>query len=79
MQVPREDLAHRKTTPSSWRSSDFDGSDPSKPTYVSVKDTLSDVAAKADIYGSGKAYNIFAGSKGLEMSSLKEEYAIPTT
>ena len=42
--------------------------------------TVFDVTRKADVYGSGKSYNIFAGkdgSKGLGMSSLKDEHAIP--
>ena len=39
-----------------------------------------DVTTKKDMYGPGKSYNIFAGkdgSKGLGMSSLKVEDAIP--
>jgi membrane-associated progesterone receptor component len=39
-----------------------------------------DVSNKKDTYGPGKSYNIFAGkdgSKGLGMSSLKPEHAIP--
>jgi hypothetical protein len=42
--------------------------------------TVFDVSAKVDVYGAGKSYNIFAGkdgSKGLGMSSLKPEHAIP--
>ena len=42
--------------------------------------TIFDVTHKADVYGPGKSYNIFAGkdgSKGLGMSSLKIEHAIP--
>ena len=38
-----------------------------------------DVTRKAEVYGAGKSYNIFAGkdgSKGLGMSSLKTEDAI---
>jgi membrane-associated progesterone receptor component len=41
--------------------------------------TIFDVSAKADVYGLGKSYNIFAGkdgSKGLGLSSLKEEDAV---
>jgi membrane-associated progesterone receptor component len=39
-----------------------------------------DVSHKHEVYGPGKSYNIFAGkdgSKGLGMSSLKPEDAIP--
>jgi membrane-associated progesterone receptor component len=42
--------------------------------------TVFDVSRKADVYGKGKSYNLFAGkdgSKGLGMSSLKPEHAIP--
>ncbi|KAJ6594924.1 progesterone binding protein [Mycena capillaripes] len=81
MQAPREDLAPPKDDPFTLAQlKEYDGSDPSKPIYVSIKGTVFDVSAKADVYGSGKSYNIFAGkdgSKGLGMSSLKEEHAIP--
>ncbi|KAJ7824810.1 cytochrome b5 [Mycena olivaceomarginata] len=49
---------------------EFDGSDASKPIYVSIKGTVFD----------GNRYNIFAGkdgSMGLGMSSLKDEHAVP--
>lgn len=42
--------------------------------------TVFDVSHKADVYGPGKSYNIFAGkdgSKGLGKSSLKPEDAVP--
>lgn len=42
--------------------------------------TIFDVSAKKEMYGPGKSYNIFAGkdgSKGLGLSSLKVEDAIP--
>jgi len=42
--------------------------------------TVFDVSHKLDVYGLGKSYNIFAGkdgSKGLGMSSLQPENAIP--
>jgi hypothetical protein len=42
--------------------------------------TIFDVSAKKDVYGPGKSYSIFAGkdgSKGLGMSSLNPEHAIP--
>lgn len=41
--------------------------------------TIFDVSAKADVYGPGKSYNIFAGkdgSRGLGLSSLKAEDAV---
>jgi membrane-associated progesterone receptor component len=41
--------------------------------------SIFDVSHKADVYGPGKSYNVFAGkdgSKGLGMSSLKPEHAI---
>jgi len=59
---------------------EFDGSDPEKPIYVSIKGTIFDVTAKKAMYGPGGSYAIFAGkdgSKGLGMSSLKNEDAIP--
>ncbi|KIY43690.1 progesterone binding protein [Fistulina hepatica ATCC 64428] len=58
----------------------FDGSDPSRPIYVSIKGTVFDVTRKADVYGPGKSYGLFAGkdaSKALGMSSLKSEEAVP--
>jgi len=42
--------------------------------------TVFDVSHKHEVYGPGKSYNIFAGkdgSKGLGMSSLKPENAVP--
>ncbi|KAK7014420.1 putative steroid-binding protein 3 [Favolaschia claudopus] len=81
MQAPRDDLAPPKDDPFTLAQlKEFDGSNPSKPIYVSIKGTIFDVSAKADVYGSGKSYNIFAGkdgSKGLGMSSLKVEHAVP--
>ena len=41
--------------------------------------TIFDVSRKADVYGLGKSYNVFAGkdgSKGLGMSSLKPQDAV---
>ncbi|EJD02678.1 progesterone binding protein [Fomitiporia mediterranea MF3/22] len=58
----------------------FDGKDPEKPIYVSIKGTIFDVTRKREMYGPGKSYNIFAGkdgSRGLGMSSLKDEDAVP--
>ncbi|KAJ7232644.1 progesterone binding protein [Mycena haematopus] len=81
MQPARDDLAPPKDDPFTLAQlKEFDGSDPSKPIYVSIKGTVFDVSAKADVYGQGRSYNIFAGkdgSKGLGMSSLKEEHAVP--
>ena len=42
--------------------------------------TIFDVTHKAEVYGPGKSYNIFAGkdaSRGLGMSSLEPQNAIP--
>ncbi|KAJ6535781.1 hypothetical protein B0H19DRAFT_1241159 [Mycena capillaripes] len=42
---------------------EFDGSD-SSPIYVSLNGTVFDLSATADVYGSGKSYNIFTGKDG---------------
>ncbi|KAF8911367.1 progesterone binding protein [Mucidula mucida] len=47
--------------------------------YVAIKGTVFDVTRKADVYGPGKSYSVFAGkdgSRGLGMSSLKPEDAV---
>ncbi|KAF7980341.1 hypothetical protein HWV62_38771 [Athelia sp. TMB] len=81
MQAPRDDLAPPKDDPFTLEQlKQFDGSDSSKPIYVAIKGTVFDVSHKADVYGPGKSYNIFAGkdgSKGLGKSSLKPEDAVP--
>ncbi|KAJ7648516.1 cytochrome b5-like heme/steroid binding domain-containing protein [Mycena rosella] len=81
MQPARTDLAPPKDDPFTLAQlAPFDGSDPSKPIYVSIKGTVFDVSAKADVYGAGCSYNVFAGkdgSKGLGMSSLVPENAVP--
>jgi predicted heme/steroid binding protein len=96
MQPPRDDLEPPKDNPFTLEQlKEFDGSDPSKPIYVSITGasscmvitaahlfagTVFDVTRKSDVYGPGKAYNIFAGkdgSKGLGMSSLNLEDAVP--
>lgn len=81
MQPPRDDLDPPKDDPFTLdQLKEFDGSDNSKPIYVSIKGTVFDVTRKSDVYGPGKSYNIFAGkdgSKGLGMSSLKLEDAVP--
>ncbi|EAU85747.2 progesterone binding protein [Coprinopsis cinerea okayama7 len=80
MQPPVENLAPPKDDPFTPEElAQYDGSDTSKPIYVAIKGTVFDVTRKADVYGAGKSYNIFAGkdgSKGLGMSSLKPEHAI---
>ncbi|EST05294.1 Cytochrome b5-like heme/steroid binding domain protein [Kalmanozyma brasiliensis GHG001] len=58
----------------------YDGTDASKPVYVAVKGTIFDVSPKREMYEPGKGYHIFAGkdgSRGLGMSSLKPEDAVP--
>lgn len=58
----------------------YDGQDPNKPVYVAIKGTVFDVTPKRDVYGPGGSYSIFAGkdgSKGLGLSSLKPEDAVP--
>ncbi|CAK5283433.1 unnamed protein product [Mycena citricolor] len=81
MQPPRDDLAPPKDDPYTLEDlRQFDGRDESKPIYVSVKGTVFDVTRKAEVYGLGRSYNVFAGkdpSKGMGMSSLKEEDALP--
>ncbi|KAH7345655.1 cytochrome b5-like heme/steroid binding domain-containing protein [Rhizoctonia solani] len=58
----------------------YNGLDSSKPVYVAIKGTVFDVTAKRDVYGPGGSYSVFAGkdgSKGLGLSSLKAEDAVP--
>ncbi|TIB68735.1 hypothetical protein E3P77_00921 [Wallemia ichthyophaga] len=79
MQAPAAQLDPPKDTPiSAAELSMHDGSN-DKPIYVAIKGTVFDVTKKADMYGSGKSYNIFAGkdgSRGLGMSSLNPEDAV---
>ncbi|OAX41140.1 cytochrome b5 [Rhizopogon vinicolor AM-OR11-026] len=81
MQPPRDDLDPPKDDPFTLEQlKEFDGSDLSKPIYVSIKGIIFDVTRKSDVYGPGKSYNIFAGkdgSKGLGKSSLNLEDAVP--
>ncbi|KAI7958662.1 hypothetical protein MJO28_002453 [Puccinia striiformis f. sp. tritici] len=69
-----------KDTPfTSEQLSQYDGSDPSKPIYVAIKGIIFDVSSKAEVYGPGGSYHVFAGkdgSKGLGKSSLKAEDAV---
>ncbi|KAM5533750.1 hypothetical protein V8D89_012623 [Ganoderma adspersum] len=80
MQPPKTDLAPPKDDPFTVEQLlQFDGTDPSKPIYVAIKGTVFDVTRKADTYGKGKSYNLFAGkdaSRALGMSSLKPEDAV---
>ncbi|KAI0743671.1 cytochrome b5-like heme/steroid binding domain-containing protein [Daedaleopsis nitida] len=80
MQPAKDDLAPPKDDSFTLEQlKAFDGSDPSKPIYVAIKGTVFDVTRKADTYGAGKSYNIFAGkdaSRALGMSSLKLEDAV---
>ncbi|KAG7098037.1 hypothetical protein E1B28_000013 [Marasmius oreades] len=81
MQPAKTDLAPPKDDPFTLEQlKEFNGSDPTKPIYVSIKGTVFDVSHKNDVYGAGKSYNVFAGtdgSRGLGMSSLKLEDAVP--
>ncbi|KAF9465415.1 cytochrome b5-like heme/steroid binding domain-containing protein [Collybia nuda] len=80
MQAPREDLAPPKDDPYTLEElKEYDGSKPGSKIYVAIKGTIFDVTHKADVYGPGRSYSIFAGkdgSKGLGMSSLKPEHAV---
>ncbi|KAF8196469.1 cytochrome b5 [Pholiota molesta] len=80
MQAARDDLAPPKDDPiTTEQLKQYDGSDPTKPIYVAIKGTVFDVSSKAEVYGPGKSYSIFAGkdgSRGLGMSSLKPEDAV---
>ncbi|EJF65199.1 progesterone binding protein [Dichomitus squalens LYAD-421 SS1] len=80
MQPPRTDIAPAKHDPFTVEQlKQFDGTDLSKPIYVAIKGTVFDVTRKADTYGKGKSYNLFAGkdaSRALGMSSLKPEDAV---
>lgn len=58
----------------------YDGNDASRPILLSIKGTVFDVSPKRDTYGPGGGYSVFAGkdgSRGLGMSSLKPEDAVP--
>ena len=60
MQPPAAQLEPPKDTPiTPAELSQHDGSN-DKPIYVAIKGTVFDVTKKADMYGAGKSYNIFA-------------------
>ncbi|KAF9510978.1 hypothetical protein BS47DRAFT_1373199 [Hydnum rufescens UP504] len=81
MSSPRTDLAPPKNQPFTLNElKGYDGSITGKPIYVSIKGTVFDVTAKKEMYGPGAGYHVFAGkdgSKGLGLSSLKPEDAVP--
>lgn len=81
MQAPRDDLDPPKYDPITLKElEEYDGSDPSKPIYVSIKGDVFDVTRKRDVYGKGGSYSTFSGkdgSRALGMSSLKPEDAVP--
>ncbi|KAH8118964.1 progesterone binding protein [Phellopilus nigrolimitatus] len=80
MQAENSELAPPRDDPFTLEElKEFDGSDAKKPIYVAIKGDIFDVTKKGDMYGPGKSYNIFAGkdgSRGLGMSSLKDEDAV---
>jgi membrane-associated progesterone receptor component len=81
MQPAATDLLPPRDDPFTLESlKEFDGTDPSKPIYVSIKGTVFDVSNKREMYGPGAGYGVFSGkdaSKALGMSSLKPEDAVP--
>ncbi|KAJ7113851.1 hypothetical protein C8R44DRAFT_881422 [Mycena epipterygia] len=70
MQHPRDNLAPRKMTHSQLK--EFDRSDLSKPIYVSIKGTVFDVSAKADVYGA-------SGCRALKAEHAVPDYSALTT
>ncbi|CAE6423002.1 unnamed protein product [Rhizoctonia solani] len=82
--VPDRQLQSPKDDPYTLTElSAYDGQDSSKPVKVNLRrfsGTVFDVTAKRDVYGPGGSYSVFAGkdgSKGLGLSSLKAEDAVP--
>ena len=66
MQPPATDLLPPSNKPiSKSELIKYDGSNPSSPIYVAIKGKVFDVTKKVDMYGKGKAYNIFAVSEAL--------------
>ncbi len=54
----------------------YDGTDESKPIYLSINGTIYDVSAGRRIYGAGGSYNIFAGvdaSRGFVTGCFAED------
>ncbi|KAG8967413.1 hypothetical protein FRC03_010029 [Tulasnella sp. 419] len=80
MSAPATNLAPPKTDKISLQElARHDGTN-GDTIYVAIKGTVFDVSGKRDMYGPGGSYHIFAGkdgSKGLGLSSLKAEDAIP--
>ncbi|CAE6532502.1 unnamed protein product [Rhizoctonia solani] len=78
--IPPEPIAPPKDDPYTLEKlKEFNGDDPTKPVYVSIKGTVFDVTAKRDTYGPGGSYALLAGkdaSVALGKSSLKSEDAI---
>eukprot|EP00775_Hariotina_reticulata_P008133 gene8133-8327_t len=42
---------------------EYDGKDPSKPLYISVRGTIYDVSSGRSFYGPGGPYAVFAGKE----------------
>ncbi|KAG6827169.1 hypothetical protein H0H92_012905 [Tricholoma furcatifolium] len=82
MQAPNPDLAPPKEDPYTTEElARYNGTNDAvgNKIYVAIKGTIFDVTKKADVYGPGKSYSVFAGkdgSRGLGMSSLKPEDAV---
>ncbi|WVQ82471.1 hypothetical protein IAT38_004600 [Cryptococcus sp. DSM 104549] len=80
MSAPATELAPPKNDPiTAAQLAEHDGANPSKGIWVAIKGRVFDVSNKAEMYGPGKGYNIFAGkdaSKGLGMSSLDPKDAV---
>ncbi|KAJ7055757.1 cytochrome b5-like heme/steroid binding domain-containing protein [Mycena amicta] len=81
MQPARDDLDPPKDDAYTLAQlAEFSGADSSKPIYLSIKGTVFDVSRNTAVYGPTGSYSLFAGkdaSRGLGLSSLKEEDAVP--
>lgn len=54
---------------------EFTGADPTKGIYVAIKGKVYDVSSRADFYGPGGSYHVFAGrdaSRALALGSLEQ-------